>query len=81
MRHNVIALALGTMLVTTPALAEGKSGERAASKKATASDTTKYCMKYDDLVGTRISKQECLTKREWAAQGVDIDEELKNSGK
>lgn len=80
MRHTVIALALGTMLVSTPVLA-GNSAEKAEAQKTGAVDKTKYCIKLDDMTGSRLSRQECLTRKQWAAQGVDIDEELKNGRK
>lgn len=81
MGHGVIAIALGTMLVVTPGLAAENSTQHAASKKGAASDKTKFCIKYNDVAGSRITKADCLTRKEWAAQGVDIDAELKSSKK
>ena len=82
MGRTVMAFALGTILVATPSLASDNSTRHAASdKKAAASDKTKFCIKYNDVAGSRINKESCLTRKEWAAEGVDIDAELKNSRK
>ena len=81
MGRTVMAFALATMLITTPGLAAENSAQQAASKKDAASDKTRFCIKYNDVAGSRITKEDCLTRKEWAAQGVDIDAELKNSKK
>ena len=81
MGHSAIAFALGTLLVATPGLAAENSRQHAVSKRGAASDRTKFCIKYNDVAGSRINKAACHTRKEWAAQGVDIDAELKNSRK
>ena len=42
-----------------------------------AADQKKYCVAYDGVVGSRVTKQECKTKAEWAKERVDIDKLLK----
>ena len=48
-----------------------------ASGKSAAADQKKYCVAYDGVVGSRVTKQECKTKAEWAKDRVDIDKLLK----
>ncbi len=36
-----------------------------------------YCIKYEREAGSRIAAQECLTKRQWAEKGIDVDRLLK----
>ena len=78
MRHSVAALALGTMLVAAPALAKGDSADKAGSKKSVTADQKKYCIDYENVVGSRITKTECKTKAEWAKEQVDVDRMLKD---
>ena len=73
MTYKVLAAALVVSIVTSPAIAKGTTDHRSDQGKASA-DTKKYCIKYDDITGTRISREECRTKKEWADEGVQIDE-------
>ena len=62
-------LVLSMALIAAPATA-------GAPKPDKNSDQTKYCVAYDSIVGSRVSKQECKTKAEWAKERVDIDKML-----
>ena len=73
MPYSTIALVLAVSLSGTPAT------DSAKTKKSTKERT--YCIQYDDLVGSRIRKADCLTKKQWADQGVDVDEMLKPPSK
>lgn len=61
--------------ITTSASAN-TSREQAPKQKPAAE--TKYCLQYEDGVGSRISRRECKTKAEWARQGVDVGNPSKN---
>ena len=62
-------------LIAAPALAKGNEVSPKADK--TSASETKYCLSYDKMTGSRMSKQECRTKRNWAKDGVDVDKMLK----
>ena len=76
MTRSVMALALGTMLVATPALAKGDAVGKAGAKKSVTADQKKYCISYENIVGSRVTKTECKTKTEWAKEDVDVDQLL-----
>ena len=62
-------LVLGMALIAAPATAQ-------SSKPAKTTDQTKYCIAYDSIVGSRVTKQECKTKEEWAKERVNVDRML-----
>ena len=63
-------------LIAAPASAKSNA-DSTKTEKASVSEQ-KYCQSYDNVTGSRVSKQECKTKREWAKDRVDIDKILKN---
>ena len=71
-----IIAAVSMALIAVPASATVNSSASKASKEA-AADQKKYCLSYDNVVGSRVNKQECKTKAEWAKERVDIDKMLK----
>lgn len=71
-KHLVTAIAL----IAAPASAN-VTADSSKAEKASASEQ-KYCLSYENVTGSRVSKQECKTKREWAKERVDIDKMLKN---
>ena len=76
MTSKQIIAAVSMALIAVPASATVNSSASKASKSA-ASDQKKYCVAYDGIVGSRVTKQECKTKSEWAKERVDIDKMLK----
>ena len=76
MTPMLTAIAAATLLsstaMTTASADNGQKPAKTAPAKAQNADT-KYCVTYDDLVGSRITRQECKTRQQWAKQGVDID--------
>jgi len=62
-------------LVAAPATAKGSDDAPKGGK--TAASEQKYCIEYEKMTGSRVSRQECLTKKQWAEEGVDVDEMLK----
>ncbi|MEO8546855.1 MAG: hypothetical protein ABI422_00670 [Sphingomicrobium sp.] len=70
-------LAMGLMVVAAPVFAKGESANPSAassnSAKAAGTQDKKYCIQYDDIVGSRIrGKMECKTKADWAREGIDV---------
>jgi hypothetical protein len=68
MRYKAIAILTGAALLAVPAAAEQSGKARPATPEKT------YCLQYSQDTGSRISRTECRTKKEWARIGVDIDE-------
>jgi hypothetical protein len=83
MAHRMFFIAAGIALVGTPATAGSSSaGEQKAKTAAAAkSDSKKYCIEYEKVVGSRISPVACKTKSEWRSEGVDVDELLRDESR
>ena len=45
-----------------------------------ASPATRYCLRVDPLIGSRIETVQCKTRDEWAALDIDVDEEWAANG-
>ena len=71
-----IFVAVSVALIAVPVSAAQNSATSKADKGA-AVDQKKYCIAYDNIVGSRVSRQECKTKAEWAKERVDVDKMLK----
>ena len=69
MRIKHVMLAAAVAALASPSIAAA----RPATKKAPAKET-KYCIQYEQTTGSRVRKAECLTKKEWAKRGVDLDQ-------
>ena len=41
---------------------------------------TRYCLRVDPLIGSRIETIQCKTRDEWATLGIDVDEEWAENG-
>ena len=71
-----IFLAVTVALIAVPATAAGNAAAPKTDKSTTV-DQKKYCLYYDNVVGSRVRTQECKTKAEWAKERVDIDKMMK----
>lgn len=76
MTSKQIIAVVGMALIAVPASATVNASAGKAGKSA-AVDKKKYCLTYDNVVGSRVRTQECKTKAEWAKDRVDIDKMLK----
>ena len=71
--NKQIFVALGGIaLIAVPASAQNSAAPKAG--KTTAVDQKKYCLAYDNIVGSRVRSQECKTRSEWAREGVRVIE-------
>ncbi len=77
MAYKGIVLALSIALVAAPAHPAAAAAAQKPAKGAAAEDQRKYCIAYDNVVGSRVTRQECKTRREWAREGVDVERMLK----
>jgi hypothetical protein len=75
MTSKQIIAVVGMALIAVPASAT--TNTVAAKSGKSEADQKKYCVAYDGVVGSRVTKQECKTKAEWAKDRVDIDKLLK----
>lgn len=78
MKAFLAVIASGLITASAPAVsAPAVAGKSAANASSSAtkkiSANAKYCLDYEALTGSRISKRECKTKAEWAAEGINID--------
>jgi len=64
-----------TPVILTSLVALLSSPALAIAPKAPAE--TVYCIKYENQTGSRLPAQECMTKKQWAQKGINIDELLK----
>lgn len=76
MTNKQIIVALSVALIAVPASA--KNEPKLGNEASTAVDQRKYCISYDSIVGSRVSRTECKTKEEWAKERVDVDKLLKD---
>lgn len=76
MSRTILIAALAAF-VAAPAAAAGsqQSAPAKAPRAATAKGgEKKYCLVIDKVTGSRVEKTECKTKRQWAWDGVNVDE-------
>jgi len=66
---SILALA-GLTLIASPAAAAEKPASKTQSQEKT------YCLHLEPITGTRLSRTECKTKKDWALVGLDVDELL-----
>ena len=75
MMYKQILVALSMTLIAAPVSAQNSATPK--GEKAGSVDQKKYCIQYDNIVGSRVTRQECKTKSEWAKDHVDVDKMLK----
>ena len=69
MRYKILAAFCATALMTVPAAAQQSAGKGREAGKAAV-----YCLQFSSDTGSRISRLECKTKKEWQRLGVELDE-------
>jgi hypothetical protein len=75
MTNKKIFVAISMALIAAPASAQSVSTPK--NDKGAAVDQKKYCIQYDNVVGSRVARAVCKTKAEWAKERVDVDKMLK----
>ena len=75
-RQLIVALSL-----TLAASAAAASTEPPITTPAPAGTSeTRYCLRVEPEIGSRLETVECWTREEWAAQEVDVDKEWAKEG-
>ena len=78
MAYRIMTIALGLAVMASPAAARTNTEQQKAKTTAPSAGEKKYCIAYDDVVGSRITRTECKTKAEWAKEGIDVDKPAKD---
>lgn len=80
MQIDLTIIALGIAAVAAPASASTSAQVSATAQNGNghpvAAQEKKYCIQYEQMVGSRVNRQDCKTKRQWARDGVDVDKLL-----
>jgi hypothetical protein len=71
MAHELI-MALG-LLAANPPMAPGTPAPPGTPE-------TRYCLRVDPIIGSRIETIQCRTRAEWAELGLDVDQEWTENG-
>ena len=76
MSRTILIAALAAFVSSPAAAASGPQSPPAKAPRAETAkaDGKKYCMVIERITGSRVEKTECKTKRQWAWDGVNIDE-------
>lgn len=70
----VVALSLMASALPLPSANPGTTG----APPGTA--TTRYCLRVDPIIGSRIETIQCRTREDWAQLDVDVDKEWADNG-
>jgi hypothetical protein len=70
---RIISTAIAAAVLTTGAVAALADTGNPDVKQITINDAGDYCLEYRATTGTRLGHQECLSKAEWAKQGVTFN--------
>ena len=66
-------------LLAAAASAPGMAAEPATTEP-TASANGKYCLRVEASTGSKVETVQCMSREQWAAQGVDVDKEWATDG-
>ncbi|HEX3676168.1 MAG TPA: hypothetical protein VHU79_02050 [Sphingomicrobium sp.] len=69
----IVAMSLITAASQTPA-------SPASAGAPPGTSETRYCLRVDPLVGSRVETIQCKTRDEWAALEIDVDQEWAENG-
>lgn len=75
MALNELILALSLVATTQPT-----SSNPPPSAAPPGTPETRYCLKVDPLIGSRVETIQCKTRDEWAALQIDVDQEWAENG-
>jgi hypothetical protein len=77
MALNELIAAFGMLLATTSL---PPADTTAATPAPPGTAQTRYCLRVDPIIGSRIETIQCLTREEWAQLEVDVDQEWAENG-
>jgi hypothetical protein len=73
---EVVMKALLTKFSLVAIAASSTAGAAPAVGRPSNAHATKYCLQYEQEIGTHVRRSECRTKEDWKQQGIDVDAEL-----
>jgi hypothetical protein len=76
MAHTALVAALSVTIASSAAA----NVQPVAPTAPPGSPDTRYCLRVEAQTGSRIESVECWTREEWAAGGVDVDQEWPREG-
>jgi hypothetical protein len=75
MAFNELIVALSLIASTSqPATNQAPAGAPPGNPE------TRYCLRVDPLVGSRVETIQCKTRDEWASLEIDVDQEWAENG-
>lgn len=84
MAHKELVVALSMIVAASPVSAatspEPTPPEPAPKTAPAGTPETRYCLRVEPVIGSRIETIQCWTREEWAAKEVDVDEEWAREG-
>jgi hypothetical protein len=78
MAHRELIVALGMVVATSPLSATSPEPVQKIAPPGT--EETRYCLRVEPVIGTRLETVRCWTREEWAAMEVDVDKEWAKEG-
>ena len=79
MSHKKLAVAFSLIVAASPGVAQ-TDGSNPMTVAPEAGPDARYCMRIEAVTGSRVETVRCWTRRQWAEQGVDLDEEWAKEG-
>ena len=76
MTHRKLIAALG-MVAALPLIA---ANAEPSTPAPAGTATTRYCLRVDPIIGSRIETIQCRTRDDWASLDVDVDQEWAENG-
>ncbi len=79
MAYNALIVALGMIVAASPASASIHDPAPPGPAQTDSADT-RYCLRIEAIIGSRIEEVRCWTRQEWAEKEVDVDREWAREG-
>jgi hypothetical protein len=74
---NLIAVSVAMMMASVQ---PAPSANEATARAPEGTATTRYCLRVDPIIGTRVETIMCNTRQDWADLGLDVDQEWADNG-
>ena len=78
MAYKELAIALSMFVATSPVLATSREPVQKIAPPGT--EETRYCLRVEPVIGSRLETVRCWTRKEWAAMEIDVDKEWAKEG-
>lgn len=78
MAYKELVVALSMVVAASPLLATSREPIQKTAPAGTAE--TRYCLRVEAVIGSRLETVRCWTREEWAAMEIDVDKEWAKEG-